>query len=258
MPVNMKLLLRNVPAGQTNAAAGFSAKQETAETGARTALSARIGVDAKHGRKSSSRREEADSSLAEKIRSALGRLLQPLESALPAPCTHPEPDPERIPTGFRNKAQGCEARATLGILQRRRSTPTGLVSVSRATGAGFVAQIFKLPYRRLAVGRAWDQSRMSAFPNGWLSATLRYSAARRSRNQRSAGLRPAGVLPTQRFDKSSASVALNVLRLTEPRSAKSSRPATIWTDTDRVQLCATEVTEDRLSRSVQRRFAPIP
>src|SRR2546427_2362136 len=41
----MKILLRNVPPGQTNAAAGFSAKQETAETGARTAVSARIGAD---------------------------------------------------------------------------------------------------------------------------------------------------------------------------------------------------------------------
>jgi len=44
---------------------------------------------------------------------------------------------------------------------------------------------------------------------------LRYGEARRSRNQRSAGLWPAGALPaTQRFNKSSASVALNVLRLT--------------------------------------------
>src|SRR2546425_1298685 len=50
----------------------------------------------------------------------------------------------------------------------------------------------------------------------------------------------SGALPaTQRIDKSSASVAIDVLRLTEPRSAKSSRPATISTDTNRVQLCAT-------------------
>jgi len=41
--------------------------------------------------------------------------------------------------------------------------------------AGFVAQIFNLPYRRLAVGRVREQSHASAFPNGWQSATLRYS-----------------------------------------------------------------------------------
>src|SRR5439155_3370602 len=37
---------QDVPPGQTNAAAGFSAKQESAETGARTAVSARNGADA--------------------------------------------------------------------------------------------------------------------------------------------------------------------------------------------------------------------
>src|SRR5258708_7395126 len=50
-------------------------------------------------------------------------------------------------------------------------------------GPRFVAQIFNLPYRRLAVGRAWDSSHASAFPNVWQSATLRYSAARQRRNQ---------------------------------------------------------------------------
>ena len=48
--------------------------------------------------------------------------------------------------------------------------------------ARFVAQIFNLPYRRLAVGRGLDRSRASALPNGWQSAILRYRAARRSRN----------------------------------------------------------------------------
>jgi hypothetical protein len=77
-------------------------------------------------------------------------------------------------------------------------------------------------------------SHTSTFPNASQSATLRYSTALRSRNQRSAGLRPTGALQAaQRFDTSSASVAFNVLRLTEPRSARSSPPATIWTDTDR-------------------------
>ena len=44
-----------------------------------------------------------------------------------------------------------------------------------AAGAGIVAQIFNLPYRRLAVGRAWNRSHASVFPNAWQSATLRYS-----------------------------------------------------------------------------------
>jgi hypothetical protein len=105
-----------------------------------------------------------------------------------------------------------------------------------------VAQIFNLPYRRVVIGRALDRSHAPWFPDVWQSATLRYSAARRSRNQRSAGLRPAGALPAaQRFDKSNASIALNVLRLTEPRSAKSSRPATILTATVRLQVCAMDV-----------------
>ncbi len=33
---------------------------------------------------------------------------------------------ERIPKGFRNKAQGCEERATLGPSRQHESTPTGL------------------------------------------------------------------------------------------------------------------------------------
>jgi hypothetical protein len=32
----------------------------------------------------------------------------------------------RIPTGFRPKAQGCEARATLGQASQTITTPTGL------------------------------------------------------------------------------------------------------------------------------------
>src|SRR5437867_8129217 len=41
------------------------------------------------------------------------------------------------------------------------------VTIYRAAGAGFVAQIFNLPYRRLAVGRRSDRSHASALPNGW-------------------------------------------------------------------------------------------
>ncbi len=41
-----------------------------------------------------------------------------------------------------------------------------------------------------------------------------------------------------RFDLTRHSIG-SALRLTEPRSGKFARPARIWTDTDRVQLCAT-------------------
>jgi len=105
---------------------------------------------------------------------------------------------------------------------------------------GFVAQIFNLPYRRFEIGSASDQSHAPRFPSGWQTATVRNSAARRSRNQRSARLRPTGALPAaQRFEKSSAAVAIRMLRLTEPRSAKLSQAATISGDNRRVQLCAT-------------------
>ena len=51
---------------------------------------------------------------------------------------------------------------------------------------------------------------------------------------------PPGALPAaQRIDKSGTSVVINALRLTEPRSAKSSRPATICIDIERLQICAT-------------------
>jgi hypothetical protein len=37
-----------------------------------------------------------------------------------------------IPTGFRLKAQGCEAQATLGRMQQNETTPTGLLYLVRA------------------------------------------------------------------------------------------------------------------------------
>ena len=61
------------------------------------------------------------------------------------------------------------------------------ISVYRAAGAGFVAQIFNLLYRRLAVGRVPDRSHVSAAPNRWQSATLRYSIDEIIFNDRSAG-----------------------------------------------------------------------
>src|SRR5712691_3683845 len=44
--------------------------------------------------------------------------------------------PERIPKGFRNKAQGCEGRATLGKGGRCFTTPTGLWPRCTTVAAG--------------------------------------------------------------------------------------------------------------------------
>ena len=44
-------------------------------------------------------------------------------------------------------------------------------------------QIFNLPYRRIVFGKASDRSHAPVVPNAGQSATLRYSVARRSRNQ---------------------------------------------------------------------------
>src|SRR5262245_55523398 len=82
-----------------------------------------------------------------------------------------------------------------------------------------VAQIFNLPYGRIVFGKARDGFTAPAFLNAWESATLRYRTARQSRNQNGPRL---------------------VLR-TQPRSAKSSRLATIPTDIDRLQVCATRL-----------------
>ena len=84
-----------------------------------------------------------------------------------------------------------------------------------------VAQIFNLPYRRFVIGR-------TLLAGGrWQVKNLRYGAARRSRNQRSAavsaGPAAAGRHHTKRWSKTGTSGGSDALRLvlrTQPRSAK--------------------------------------
>jgi hypothetical protein len=76
------------------------------------------------------------------------------------------------------------------------STPTGLWPRSLPTGRnrvylfgahpGLVAQICNLPYRRFAIGKASESSSAPALADMPQNAILRYSAARRCRNQSSA------------------------------------------------------------------------
>ena len=99
-----------------------------------------------------------------------------------------------------------------------------------------VAQIFNLPYRRFVIGRASERCHAPWFAGVWESATLRYSTARRSRNQR--GPRLWSKTQPQRVAPGNNGVLRLVLR-TQPRSAKFARLATILGDTNRLQVCAT-------------------
>src|SRR6266511_5124025 len=123
-------------------------------------------------------------------------------------------------------------------------------SVSCPCGAqrGLVAQICNLPYRRFVIGRASERSSELALLDAPQNAILRYSAARQSRNQRSADslVRQSELTTDEHADKA----------VRAPK--KSSRLATISTDTDRLQICATPkpysrpAFSDRLSDSVDR------
>jgi len=93
-----------------------------------------------------------------------------------------------------------------------------------------VAQIFNLPYRRIAFGRASDRSHAPVFSSVWQSETLRYSAARPSRNPIVIVLLLVLVLDRPISDDENED---------DDEDERFTRPATIWTDTDRVQLCAT-------------------
>src|SRR5947207_9592101 len=63
-----------------------------------------------------------------------------------------------------------------GLVKRKGRERIGVLRSLAASR--FVAQIFNLPYRRLAVGRAWDRPHTWTFPDGRQSETLRYGAAR--------------------------------------------------------------------------------
>ena len=121
----------------------------------------------------------------------------------------------------------CHAKIEPGQSEVMNSTTASrltIVSVYRAAGASFVAQIFNLPYRRLAVGRASDRSHASAVVNGWQSATVRYSAARRSRSPIVIVLLLVLVLDRPISDDENED---------DDEDERSARPAAIRTDIDR-------------------------
>src|SRR5439155_14062017 len=100
-----------------------------------------------------------------------------------------------------------------------------------------VAQIANLPYRRLQISRALAVFRRSGQGAALQDGILRYSAARRSRNQSSADWESAvsRIGNPQTFaDCQSAKQQIDNLRY-----EKSSRAATISGDTDRLAVCAT-------------------
>src|SRR2546426_519204 len=112
-----------------------------------------------------------------------------------------------------------------------------------------VAQILNLLYRRVVLGRTTGVSRRWGTSNWPQNAILRYSAARRSRNPSSAELHSAVSPicnrravrrdpPADTFEPS-AEYNSAIQQITNLRYEKSSRRATTWTDTGRVQVCAT-------------------
>ena len=104
-----------------------------------------------------------------------------------------------------------------------------------------VAQIANLPYRRLQIGRALAVFRRPGQSAVLQDGILRYSAARRSRNQSSADWESAvsRIGNPQTFaDCQSAKQQIDNLRY-----EKSSRSATISADTHRLAVCATNTTE---------------
>ncbi|MBI4663608.1 MAG: hypothetical protein HY735_32810 [Verrucomicrobia bacterium] len=104
-----------------------------------------------------------------------------------------------------------------------------------------VAQIFNLPYRRIA--SCWASKRLDAL--AWSSAlpiaNRRYSAVRRSRNQN--GARPSRLQRPHTEGEArrfwDASVVWSRCGLEGRAPEKSSRLATIPGDTDRLEVCAT-------------------
>src|SRR2546426_12830026 len=110
-----------------------------------------------------------------------------------------------------------------------------------------VAQIFNLLYRRMVFGRTSNRSHTLALSDAPQSATLRYSAARPSRNQYDPTTDEHGW--TRIRESSSSSVLIRV----HPWLKKSSRAATISGDTDRLAVCATNTTE-----ALKRYGAPAP
>ena len=123
-----------------------------------------------------------------------------------------------------------------------------------------VAQIFNLPYRRFVIGRAPIVPKTADFANDPQVANLRYSVARPSRNQtlsllhrmeERAGERrffPLVKLGCPSPQSSPHSRVVGRGRR-QAHGEKSSRLATISTDTDRLQVCATTQRQARVGGS---------
>src|SRR3989454_7322328 len=119
-----------------------------------------------------------------------------------------------------------------------------------------VAQILNLLDRRVVLGGSTGVSRRWGTSTWPQNAILRYSAARRSRNPSSAELHSAVSPicnrravrrdpPADTFEPS-AEYNSAIQQITNLRYEKSSRRATTWTDTGRVQLCATSSSAKRM------------
>ena len=121
-----------------------------------------------------------------------------------------------------------------------------IVSVQR----GLVAQICNLPYRRFVIGKASESSSALALADVLQNAILRYSAARRRRNESSADFQVCCVADFQIRRPSELHRAAD-LEVGDTAGAetcatalpggcwKSSRLAKIPAETDRLQICAT-------------------
>jgi hypothetical protein len=147
--------------------------------------------------------------------------------------------------GVRRHAKNGTASAVLSY----RAQTAEAVYVLSAQPA-LVAQICNLPYRRFVIGRASESSNAPGLADMQQNAILRYSAERQSRNQSSADFQVCCVADFQIRSRSvfpraadlevgdtagletCATASLGACR-------KSSRLATIFTDTDRLQICAT-------------------
>jgi hypothetical protein len=111
-----------------------------------------------------------------------------------------------------------------------------------------VVAALPLPYRRFVIGPTLPNVRRVNSPQNKI---LRYSTARRSRNQN--GARLWSKTQPQRV----GIAAVLRLVLLQPRSEKSSRLATILRDADRLKICATPDTR-RYPRDPRARRATVP
>src|SRR5205814_3645445 len=100
-----------------------------------------------------------------------------------------------------------------------------------------VAQIANLLYRRLQIGRPFAVFRPPGQGAVLQDGILRYSAARRSRNQYDPTTDEHG------WTRMRESLSSSVLICVYPWLKKSSRAATISGDTDRLTVCATNTTK---------------